>query len=637
MSESNTTENQETIGKAAASWVGKVIDEKYKILEQLGRGGTGVVYKAEHILINRTVAIKVLHPHLVENEDSLKRFQHEAKVASRLNHPSAVLLYDFGILQNYPYLVMQYVEGKTLKQLIRDKGSLSLHEVYEIFQQVTSALSEAHRLGIIHRDLKPENIMITNTDDGNRRVLVLDFGIAKLLHQAGEKAATLVTQEGLFYGTPQYASPEQVLSKELDARSDIYSLGIILYEALSGDLPFDAPSLMEILFKQLNELPIALREKKPPLPLGRAVDALVMKCLEKDPGKRYQSVKELLDDLQVVSANLGKEQLTKGKSLKVYAGILGIICVGVIGAIFYENQFGERGAGVSEFVSEVNSDHSESENSEIIEKKQALETVSQTIEEKTSLPASENNLVEEEKAKTTESVQEEVTAPAVASTGVSEPSPQQAPLSNASLTVRSDPLGAEVFFNDVRQGVTPLTLPSVTVGELQLSLKLSGFDEHRQNLVTEAGKENAIDVTLKKSADPHLAAADADRLFQSGEKLFNQKQYAGAIQDLEQAIALRPGHIKARLVLGLCYLRVGRKEESLKQFLAAGKLDSNYAPVHFNLACYYSLQGDTQKALDFLERSIRLNPRIRAWAVQEPDLDAIRQTARFQKLVSIHY
>jgi len=281
--------------------IGKIIDRKYKILSRVGDGGMGVVYKAEHELMGRLVAVKVLHRHLVadQNYDTfMQRFQREARTASQINHPNAVTIYDFGISEETAYLVMEFVEGKSLKQVLADEGHLDIERAAAIFAQVCDAVAAAHRLGIVHRDLKPDNIVLS-MEDGKEVAQVLDFGIAKVLTEQQDTSVTM-TQAGTTLGTPRYMSPEQVLGKTLDARSDVYSLAVVLYEMLTGDIPFKADSAMELMLKHVNESPISMRSFQG-IKIHREIEAVVMRGLQKDVKERYQKIGELSNDfLQAV-------------------------------------------------------------------------------------------------------------------------------------------------------------------------------------------------------------------------------------------------------------------------------------------------------------------------------------------------
>lgn len=269
--------------------IGKTIDNKYHILSKLGGGGFGAVYRAEHKMMNRTVALKVLHHHLLDGEarnEFLVRFQREARTSSKIEHPNAVTIHDFGIYEGSPYLVMQYVEGRTLKQVIADHGALAIDRVVAIVEQVCGAIQEAHDLGIVHRDLKPDNIILTSAKDGTERAIVLDFGIAKIMTEDPGSQSMQLTQTGTITGTPQYLSPEQAKQGEMDGRSDIYSLGIITYEMLAGQVPFTADSVVAVLMKHMSEVPPRFEELGKKVNVKPEVEQIVRSALEKEPSKR---------------------------------------------------------------------------------------------------------------------------------------------------------------------------------------------------------------------------------------------------------------------------------------------------------------------------------------------------------------
>jgi serine/threonine-protein kinase len=276
------------------SLVGRTLSGKYRILEKLGQGGMGVVYKAEQAYVDRIVAIKILHSHLTSNQNFLKRFHHEARISSRIVHPNAVKLFDFGVEAGMPYLVLEFVEGVTLKEILAREGALPLNRINGILKHVGGALTAAHELEIVHRDLKPDNIMLTQGPNGIEDVRVLDFGIAKALHGEKDQQTTVVTQAGVLMGTPAYISPELALERELDARSDIYSLGVILFEMLTGEVPFRSTSPLETYIQHVRNQPPLMRELKPDLHIPAAISDVVTKALAKDPADRFQNVAELL-------------------------------------------------------------------------------------------------------------------------------------------------------------------------------------------------------------------------------------------------------------------------------------------------------------------------------------------------------
>ncbi len=272
--------------------VGKLVDQKYKVIERLGGGGMGVVYKAEHIFMGRTVVLKMLHRHLAEmgNEgEFLKRFQLEARTAAQIEHPNAVTIYDFGVFESQPYLVMQFNRGQTLKALIKAEGFLKPERAIALLSQVGEAVHAAHKLQIIHRDLKPENIMVTKDDNGTERAQVLDFGLAKVIG-AMDANTNSMTKTGIVLGTPYYMAPEQAIASNLDARTEVYSLAVILYEALTGSVPFQSESPMEVMLKHIKEKPEPLRTTNPKIVVPDALEEVIAKAMKKEPKNRYDSV-----------------------------------------------------------------------------------------------------------------------------------------------------------------------------------------------------------------------------------------------------------------------------------------------------------------------------------------------------------
>jgi len=273
--------------------IGQLLDGKYRLESVLGRGGMGVVYKATHIHIDTQYAVKVLHPELVANQSAIERFRIEARSAGRIRHPNAIQVTDFGITpERFVYLVMEMVDGISLRKLLENEQVLNLDRTNHILAQACAAVDAAHQRGVIHRDLKPDNIIITQSE-GVDSVKVLDFGIAKLRDTSSLTRPTSapLTQAGTLIGTPEYMSPEQCRGKQLDPRSDIYSLGIILYEMLCGMQPFVGDTTLEIVIQQLNNPPRPLRVVDPRIP--EEIERVVMRALDKDPGGRQSNSLQL--------------------------------------------------------------------------------------------------------------------------------------------------------------------------------------------------------------------------------------------------------------------------------------------------------------------------------------------------------
>jgi serine/threonine protein kinase len=282
---------------SAYAMIGTMIDKHYEIMSVIGSGGMSVVYVAKDIRLKKIVALKMMLPHLVANPLSMQRFQQEAEAASNLNHPNVVGVHNFGVSKStQPYLIMDYCQGTSLGNLVTEKGRLDLDRAVPIFIQIASALAHAHEKGVIHRDLKPSNILLTTSGDQHDIVKIVDFGIAKILPQEGREAAQL-TQTGEIFGSPMYMSPEQCRGEKLDARSDIYSMGCVMYETLTGNPPIQGTNMLEILFKHINEMPPRLTQTASGMPFPAKLEAIVFKTLAKDPAERYQTMAALREDL----------------------------------------------------------------------------------------------------------------------------------------------------------------------------------------------------------------------------------------------------------------------------------------------------------------------------------------------------
>jgi len=281
--------------------LGQTLAGKYFIEKLIKHGGMGSVYLGKHVLMDKTVAIKVLRPSLALDNDVVARFSREAKAASRINHPHAVVVTDFGEDENgVVFLVMEYLQGHTLKDVIRSEGPMEINRAVEIVRQVAGALDVAHEQGVVHRDLKSDNIMLSHTN-GDEWAKVLDFGIAKIQQPAGSRDID-ITAPNLVIGTPQYMSPEQCSqSGPLDARSDIYSLGIIVYEMFAGRVPFTGESATAIMMKQVQDPPPAILEARPDLPDG--LEKAITKALAKQPVDRFQTAGAFSEALLEATTN----------------------------------------------------------------------------------------------------------------------------------------------------------------------------------------------------------------------------------------------------------------------------------------------------------------------------------------------
>ena len=285
--------------------VGRTVNDKYRVTGVIARGGMGVVYRAEQLPLGRAVALKLIHTDLDESNpdsDFQRRFFLEAASCAKLSHPNIVVIYDYGQLEltsgrSSAYMAMELLEGRTLSEAIKRDGRFTFGRALTIAREVTRALREAHGQGMVHRDLKPTNVMVHRTTDGES-VKVLDFGLVKLLHDDAPEQ----TREGVFMGSPKYMAPEQINCEPVDARVDLYALGVLLYQMLTGRVPFEGETQIQTLMAHVHD-PV------PPLPpeVPIAVQQIVMRCLEKDREARFDSADDLVMAIDVAFATLGAD------------------------------------------------------------------------------------------------------------------------------------------------------------------------------------------------------------------------------------------------------------------------------------------------------------------------------------------
>lgn len=290
--------------------VGTLFCDRFQITEVLGGGGMGMVYRATHLMMQRSVAIKILHTKMVGNADALKRFKVEAHAASNFSHPNILNVHDFGVSnQGQPYMVMDYLDGINLTALLDAEKQIPVTRAINMFLQMSSALAHAHSKDIIHRDVKPSNIMLVEFEGRREFVKLVDFGIAKVLNPSTPEAENL-TRTGEVFGSPLYMSPEQCQGKKLDSRADIYSLGAVMYRVVSGKPIFESSDALETMFRQVSEMPASFSKVCPELQIPERLEAVIFKCLAKDREHRYQSMLELKDDLELTLAEIKAQSKT---------------------------------------------------------------------------------------------------------------------------------------------------------------------------------------------------------------------------------------------------------------------------------------------------------------------------------------
>ena len=293
--------------------VGKILGKRYELIEKIGEGGMGLVYKAKCHLLNRYVAVKILKPEYTENEDFINKFKKESLSSASLSHPNIVNIYDVGVEDGIYYIVMEYVKGKTLKDIIKEHAPMPYYEVINISRQICLGLEHAHNNNIIHRDIKPQNILVTH--DGI--IKVADFGIARV-----SNSATL-TNTGNIIGSVYYISPEQARGGYTDEKTDIYSLGTVIYEMATGKVPFVGESPVVVALKHIQEEVVKPSQLNPDIPVS--LEDIILKALQKNPASRYSSAAAVIKDLDKASANPGVHILSRNENPNEFTRVLPII------------------------------------------------------------------------------------------------------------------------------------------------------------------------------------------------------------------------------------------------------------------------------------------------------------------------
>src|SRR2546423_6541509 len=292
-----------SLGADADPLLGRVLNDRYRVVEVIGHGGMGRVYKALQAPLDRVVALKFRAPGHDADPNFHKPFFLEASVTAKLTHPNTITLYDYGRTDDGIFFIaMEFLDGRTLSQAMQADGPLAQERVIHIAQQICRSLKEAHSLGIIHRDLKPANVMLLRQQDDHDFVKVLDFGLVKFF--SGEGPENDITNAGTFMGSPHYIAPEQARNQGPDQRCDIYSLGVLLYHMLTGRVPFTGAAPVDIILKHLHEAPVPPAEARPDLRIAPGLQEVVLRCMAKGRNDRFQSMDELLVQLKAVRGRL---------------------------------------------------------------------------------------------------------------------------------------------------------------------------------------------------------------------------------------------------------------------------------------------------------------------------------------------
>jgi serine/threonine-protein kinase len=474
--------------------VGKVLDGRYLIEKVLGEGGMGVVYRARHAALGKNLAVKVLRAEVSKDQEIVQRFRQEAQSASAIGNEHIIDISDFGALPDgSTYFVMEFLDGVSLTTAMASTRPFPVQRTVHIAKQICTALGAAHERGIVHRDLKPDNIYLVRRSGDTDFVKVLDFGIAKV----GGSTSKL-TRAGQVFGTPHYMSPEQCAGTEVDHRTDIYALGVILYEMCSGRVPFDADNLMGILTKHLYEMPIPPRSLPPPIDVPPALEQVILKALAKRKEDRYQSMGELRADLERVEQGLvplaamdaagratrGGREATQRTGLAVDVGgtaeapkkypVALIVGSAVVSLVVAGGAVGLALAGGGD------------------------DSPTVTVQPVAPLPAPEGSPV----VGATASGPDAPPAGASATAGAATPVPPSAAAPRgAFVLLRSNPPGAEVFLGDALLGNTPREIEKPTDGSaLTLTLRLAGHEDRRVTIVADSAPELTVNLERDRSA-----------------------------------------------------------------------------------------------------------------------------------------
>jgi serine/threonine protein kinase len=315
--------------KSGDPMLGTILGGHLQILSCLGAGGMSVVYKAEDLLLHRLVAVKLLHSHSALDPQNVLRFRQEAMAASKIDHPNVIRVYEFNMPEEgQPYLVMDFIEGQSLAEFMRTNGPIEMRRASTLMGIICDGLQCAHEAGVIHRDLKPGNIMLLKDASGKQTLKIVDFGIAKVLTE--DKQGHDLTQTGEVFGSPLYMSPEQCYGKTLDRRSDIYSLGCVMFEMCTGQPPIKGGSLLETIQMQTTEMAAPSASFYPGIKYGAQFDALIAKALAKDPSERYQSAsefKQAINSLPSASLPSQKQKMDSSKSLKIIGVVISCLAL----------------------------------------------------------------------------------------------------------------------------------------------------------------------------------------------------------------------------------------------------------------------------------------------------------------------
>jgi eukaryotic-like serine/threonine-protein kinase len=472
--------------------LGTLVDQRYRIDSQIGEGGMGVVYKATHVALNKVVALKILRGEMAKDPEVTQRFMQEAQAASGIGHENIIDIHDFGKLPDgTAYFVMEYLNGRPLSELIQRGGSIPTGDALQILRQTAGALGAAHARGIVHRDLKPDNVIVLTRGELTNFVKVLDFGIAKV-----GATKNKLTRTGMVFGTPHYMSPEQAAGQSVDARTDIYALGVMMYEMFTGRVPFEADTFMGVLTKHMFEKPAPMFGGQGERQLG-ALEQITLRALEKKPENRYPSMKALIDDLDSVVGGGRPQQVAGARPSVELADALEPRSKSEMRLERQQREAAQQTVAPSPSVSAVDSadDYSALRLSAPARWPWfAAAAVALLAVVLVFVFAREDSAAKPMATETKPVVAARATP--TAETPAPEPlhEPPALPVPEL-ITLRSTPAGADVFEGSQRVGRTPAELPRPSAGRA-LELRLDGYQAARVALA--ANSPTTLDIALEK-------------------------------------------------------------------------------------------------------------------------------------------
>ncbi|MBD0372303.1 MAG: protein kinase [Pyrinomonadaceae bacterium] len=546
--------------------VGRTFDEKYRLDARLGEGGMGTVYRATHLLIDRPVAIKVLNERFVTDEAAQERFRREARAAGRLQHSNAVSVTDFGRTSDgLVYIVMELLEGKSLREVLAREAPLDTARAVSLMLQISAAVAAAHESGIIHRDLKPGNIFVVQRKHAPPIVKVLDFGIAKLATDAEGREVKNITQTGVMIGTPRYMSPEQCDGAELTPSSDVYSLGVILYEMLTGTTPFSGPTPLAVALKHSSELPRPPREFVSTIPKG--LEEVVLRALEKKPGDRPADAGEFRRELYVLAEKLGLEH-SAGFSAPTMETLRDVGTETPSGRLIID-----------------------------------LEKMRERRASTTQAPAGAPETAQEQVLETGGAIPVAPLAPAPQLEGAVSAHPSSAEPA-VSLSASLSTGRREAWLRFLKQPVV-ITLLSLAV--LFIVVAIIALMSTRRTGTT-AGPANDSDEAVgryitpaddnAKLSPPTREPKTAAEFYERGAYFFSVRDYDAAISDYRKALSMQKDFPSAHNRLGRALMAKGQLNAAAEEFRTAiEQQGGNYPAAQYNLGFVLQQQGDFNNAL----------------------------------------